>query len=242
LYQNCRAHSGTQCQVRPQTQRAVQRLTQLAAERASQAGARYGTRCATRRRVHCRVKSGVEARTEGGVEFPGLGAIDGRTEPRTRRETDLRAKSLIDCHIDRRSVLGIECRSHPRIDPPVAGRSAGQSSGLGPGPEATRHSSRLKAGHSQARPLTRVPSRTGAHSSRPSGLGPAGARGNCPGRTSPDGRGDGCSDAGRENTEQGRAEVFWKGSTSSPGDSTGVNPGYTPVSSQREHGESRIMP
>jgi len=44
----------------------------------------------------------------------------------------MRAKSLIDGHIDGRIVLGVEPRSHPRIDPPVAGASAG----LGPGPQA----------------------------------------------------------------------------------------------------------
>jgi len=41
---------------------------------------------------------------------------------------------LIDCHIHGRIVLGIECRSHPRIDPPIAGRSASLGpKGVSPG-------------------------------------------------------------------------------------------------------------
>jgi hypothetical protein len=43
---------------------------------------------------------------------------------------EARAKSLIDDHIDGRVAFGIECRGHPRIDPPVASASAG--SGLRP--------------------------------------------------------------------------------------------------------------
>jgi hypothetical protein len=35
---------------------------------------------------------------------------------------------LIDAHIDGRSVLGLEPRSHPRIDPRVADRNAGLDS------------------------------------------------------------------------------------------------------------------
>jgi len=116
----------TQCHARPQTQRAVQRRTQLAAERLSQAG----TRCATRRPVHCQVEGGVNVLTDRGAEPPSLGAIGRRAEPRTRRAADKSAKPLIDGHIDGRIVLGIEPRSHPRIDPPVAGRSA--SVGLRP--------------------------------------------------------------------------------------------------------------
>ena len=40
---------------------------------------------------------------------------------------------MIHGHIDGRSLLRIEPRTHPRIDPPIAGRSAG----LGLGPSAT---------------------------------------------------------------------------------------------------------
>ena len=125
-HRNCGVRFRTQCRARPQTQRAVQCRTQLAAERVSQAG----TRCATRRPVHCQVEKGVDVLTDGGAELPSLGAIGCRVEPRTRRAADRRAKSLTDGHIDGRSVLGLEPRSHPRIDPPVAGRSAGL--GLGP--------------------------------------------------------------------------------------------------------------
>jgi len=125
-HRNCGVRFRTQCHARPQTQRAVQRRTQLAAERVSQAG----TRCATRRPVHCQVEKGVDVLTDSGAELPSLGAIGRRAEPRTRRAADCRAKSLIDGHIDGRIVLGVEPRSHPRIDPPVARSSA--SSGLGP--------------------------------------------------------------------------------------------------------------
>jgi len=120
-HRNCGVRFRTQCHARPQTRRAVQRRTQLAAERASQAG----TRCATRRPVHCQVEKGVDVLTDSGAEFLGLRGVGRRVEPRTRRATDCSAKSLIDRHIDGRTVLGVEPRSQPRIDPPVAGRSAG---------------------------------------------------------------------------------------------------------------------
>jgi hypothetical protein len=126
---NCGVRFRSQCHLRLQTQRAVQGRTRLAAERTSQAG----TRCVTRRAIDCRAESGVEVLADSDAEFPGLGAIDGPTEPRTRRATDCRAKSLIDGHIDGRIALGVEPRSHPRIDPPIAGSSAAQSSGSGRG-------------------------------------------------------------------------------------------------------------
>jgi len=121
-HRNCGVRFRTQCLVQPLTRRAVQGGTQLAIERASQAG----LRCRTRRATDCRIERGVEARTDHGPEFPGLGAIGRRAEPRTRRATDPRAKSLIDSHIDGSSERGLEPRSHPRIDPLVAGRSAEQ--------------------------------------------------------------------------------------------------------------------
>ena len=127
-HRNCGVRLGTQRRIQPQTQRAVQGRTQLATERASQAGAR----CATRRAVDCRIERGVRVPTDHGPEFRGLGAIDHRAQPRTRRATDWRAKSLSDGHIDGGSERGLESRSHPRIDPPVAGASAG----LGSGPQA----------------------------------------------------------------------------------------------------------
>gem|GEM_PF-7123430 len=128
-HRNCGVHFRTQCHARPQIQRAVQGRTQLAAERTSQAG----THCATRCAIGCRVERGVEVLTDGGAEFPSLGAIGRRIEPRTRRATDRRAKSLNDGHIDSDSERGLEPRSHPRIDPPIAGASAG----LGPRPQAS---------------------------------------------------------------------------------------------------------
>ena len=48
---------------------------------------------------------------------------------------EVRAKSLIDAHIDGRVLFGLEWRSHPRIDPPLDGASAG----LGLGPQAAEH-------------------------------------------------------------------------------------------------------
>ena len=97
------------------TEGASRRRNQLAAERASQAG----TRCATRCAIHSRIARGVEVLTDGDPEFSGLGAIDGRTEPRTHRATDRRAKSLIDGHIDGGSEGGLEPRGHPGIDSPL---------------------------------------------------------------------------------------------------------------------------
>jgi len=114
---NCGVRSGTRCHIQPQTQRAVQCRTRLETERGSQTG----TRCRARGAIHCRV--------ERGVEFPGLGTVDGRAEPGTHRETDSRAKSLNDGHIDGGSERGLELRSHPRIDPLIAGASAGSGSG-----------------------------------------------------------------------------------------------------------------
>ena len=123
-HRNYGVQLGTECQAQPQTQRAAQCRTQHAAERANQAG----THCATRCAIDCRAERGVEVRTDSGAEFPSLGAIGRFVEPRPRRATDCRAKSLIDCHIDGRSVLGVEPRSHPRIDPPVASSSLRHSS------------------------------------------------------------------------------------------------------------------
>jgi hypothetical protein len=129
-HRNCGVRFRTQCHARPQIQRAVQRRTQLAAERGSQAG----TRCATRCAIDCRVERDVDVQTDDGAEFPSLRAIVRRVEPRTRRATDERAKSLIDGHIDGGSERGLEPRSHPRIDPPVAGRSASLGpKGVSPG-------------------------------------------------------------------------------------------------------------
>ena len=59
------------------------------------------------------------------LSHPSLGAIDRRLEPRTRRVTDKRAKSLIDGIIHCRAHRAIEPRSHPRSDPPIPGSSAG---------------------------------------------------------------------------------------------------------------------
>jgi len=121
-HQNC----AIRCRPEPGNRLHIERATgcrnQSVAERASQAA----THCAARRAIDCRVEGGVDIRTDGGVEFPGLGAIDGRAEPRTRRANDFRAKSLNDGHIDGGSEGRVEPRSHPRIDPPVAGSSAGQ--------------------------------------------------------------------------------------------------------------------
>jgi hypothetical protein len=121
---NCGVRFDAQCPVRPGTRRRFHGSTQLAAERAGQAG----TRCS----VHCRTERGVDVQTDSSTEFPSLGAIGRRAEPRTCRATDCRGKSLIDGHVEGRVVLSIECRSHPQIDPPIAGASAG----LGLGPQA----------------------------------------------------------------------------------------------------------
>jgi hypothetical protein len=126
LHRNGRLHFGAECRTEPQTRRAAQCRTQLAIERASQAGAR----CATRRAVHCRVERGAEVLTDGGPEFLGLGATDRRAQPRTRRGTDRRVKSLIDGHIDGRVGSSLELRGQSGSDSPSAGARARHSPGL----------------------------------------------------------------------------------------------------------------
>ena len=125
-HRNCGVHFGTQCPAQPQTQRAVRRRTQSATERPSQAGTRF----ATRRAIHCRIERGVDVQTDGGPEFLSLGAIERRAQPRVRRGTERRAKSLNDGHIDGGGVLGLEPRGQSGSDSPPAGASLRHSPGL----------------------------------------------------------------------------------------------------------------
>jgi len=107
---NCDVGFGTQRRVQPQAHLAVNRRTLLAIERAGQAGPRCRSRCA----VDCQIEDGVEVLTYGGADFPSPGAIGRRIEPRTRRATDRRAKSLIDGDIDVRSERGLDARPGPQ--------------------------------------------------------------------------------------------------------------------------------
>ena len=109
----CRPEPGNRLHI----ERAARRRNQLAVERASQRGA------------HSRTQSG----TDSGAEVPSLcgvgcdveGATGCRVEPRVRRGAERRAKSLIDGHIDGRVVPGLEPRSQPGSDPPLAGSNLG---------------------------------------------------------------------------------------------------------------------
>jgi len=106
----------------------------LTTERAGQ----VGTRCEAHRATDCRAEAGVDVPTQSGAEFAILCAVGRRAQPRTRRATDSRPKSLIDGHIENRVVCGSECRSHSRIDPPVGCFRAGS----GDSPTAFRDNSR----------------------------------------------------------------------------------------------------
>ena len=115
---------GTQCHIQSQTQRAVRRRVQLPAERASQRAAHSRTQSST--------DSGAETQSLCGVGCDVEGATGCHVEPRVHRATESRAKPLTDGHIHGRVVLGLEPRSQPGSDSPIAGSSAGSS--LGPQP------------------------------------------------------------------------------------------------------------
>jgi len=114
----CRSEFGT----RPCLERATERRSQSAIERV--------TERAIRGRARPGADSGAEAPSLYGVDCGADGVIGRRVEPSAHCGTDERAKSLIDGHIeghiDGRGMCGIECPSHPGIDPPGAGASAGQ--------------------------------------------------------------------------------------------------------------------
>jgi hypothetical protein len=61
---------------------------------------------------------------------------------------EVRAKSLSDGHIDGRVVFGIECRSHPRIDPLLPARVSGRAPGhkVAPGQNQRNPSAILASG------------------------------------------------------------------------------------------------
>ena len=125
-HRDCGVHFGSDFSTKPRIRPATDCATCLAIESVSESASHGAVGCRTRPRTGCRADGAVDCthvcRADFGV-LPrvGSGLLSG---------AEVRAKSLIDGHIDGRVVFGIECRSHPRIDPPVASASAG--SDLGP--------------------------------------------------------------------------------------------------------------
>jgi len=127
-HRDCGVHFGPDFSTKPRIRPATGCATHLATESVSESASHGAVGCRTRPRTDCGADGTIDCtlvcRADFGV-LPrvGSGLLSG---------AEVRAKSLIDGHIDGRVVFGIECRSHSRIDPPVAGANAG----LDPGPQA----------------------------------------------------------------------------------------------------------
>lgn len=124
-HRDCGVHFGPDFSTQPRTRPATDCATYLATESVSESVSHGAVGCRTRPRAGCGADGAVDCtlvcRADSGV-LPrvGFGGLPG---------AEIRAKSLIDGHIDGRIVLGLEPRSHPRIDPLIAGASAGSGSG-----------------------------------------------------------------------------------------------------------------
>jgi len=127
-HRDCGVHFGPDFSAEPRIRPATDCAIHLAIESVSESASHGAVGCRTRPRAGCGADGAIDCilvcRADFGV-LPrvGFGGLPG---------AEVRAKSLIDGHIDGRSVLGLEPRSHPRIDPLVADASAG----LGLGPQA----------------------------------------------------------------------------------------------------------
>jgi hypothetical protein len=130
---DCGIHFGadfsTEPRIRPATDYATWPATESASESASHGAVgcrtRPGTVCGADGAINCALVCRADFRVLRRLGFGGLPGAE------------IRVKSLIDGHIDGRAVFGVECQSHPRVDPPVAGASAS----LSPRPQAMPGSS-----------------------------------------------------------------------------------------------------
>jgi len=125
-HRDCGVHFGSDFSTEPRIRPATDCATCLATESVSESESHGAVGCRTRPRTGCGADGAIECALVCRADFGVLPRVGFRVLP----GAEARAKSLINGHVDGRVVFGIECRSHPRIDPPVAGASAGLD--LGP--------------------------------------------------------------------------------------------------------------